>query len=77
MVWRPAVVIPAFADDKVFEKFYSLARPHTQRRSTGLGLAFVKQIATLHDGQVSLRNGDGGGAVATLELPVHDMRSGL
>jgi two-component system sensor histidine kinase CreC len=69
--------IPAFADDKVFEKFYSLARPHTQRRSTGLGLAFVKQIATLHDGEVSLRNGDAGGAVATLELPLHDLRTGL
>lgn len=69
--------IPAFADDKVFEKFYSLARPHTQRRSTGLGLAFVKQIAALHDGEVSLRNGDGGGAVATLVLPLHDLRANL
>jgi two-component system sensor histidine kinase CreC len=69
--------IPAFADDKVFEKFYSLARPHNHRRSTGLGLAFVRQIAALHGGDASLRNGDGGGALATLALPLSDLRSGL
>ena len=64
--------IPEFADAKVFEKFFSLARPHSQRRSTGLGLAFVKQIAELHRGRVSLRNADGGGALATLSLPCTD-----
>jgi len=64
--------IPEFADAKVFEKFYSLARPHSRRKSTGLGLAFVKQIAQLHRGRVSLRNADGGGALATLTLPCAD-----
>jgi two-component system sensor histidine kinase CreC len=53
----------------VFEKFYSLARPHSQKKSTGLGLPFVKEIAELHEGRISLRNGAGGGAVATLSLP--------
>ena len=63
--------IPDYADDKVFERFYSLARPHSQKKSTGLGLAFVKEIAELHRGRVSLRNaGDGVGAVAVLSLPV-------
>ncbi|WP_428421363.1 two-component system sensor histidine kinase CreC [Methylibium sp.] len=62
--------IPDYADDKVFERFYSLARPHSQKKSTGLGLAFVKEIAELHRGRVSLRNAGGGvGAVATLGLP--------
>ena len=37
--------IPDFAEDKVFEKFYSLARPATAKKSTGLGLSFVKEIA--------------------------------
>ncbi|HEX6017114.1 MAG TPA: two-component system sensor histidine kinase CreC [Burkholderiaceae bacterium] len=64
--------IPEFADAKVFEKFFSLARPHSRRKSTGLGLAFVKQIAQLHRGRVSLRNADGGGALATLTLPCAD-----
>ena len=61
--------IPDYADDKVFEKFYSLARPHSQRKSTGLGLPFVREIAELHGGRVTLRNADGGGAVAMLSLP--------
>ena len=64
--------IPAFADDKVFEKFFSLARPHNQRKSTGLGLAFVRQIAALHRGRVTLRNADAGGALACLSLPARD-----
>ncbi len=61
--------VPEYAYEKVFEKFYSLARPHSNKKSTGLGLPFVKEIAELHEGRVSLRNGEGGGAVATLSLP--------
>ena len=62
--------IPEYAEDKVFEKFYSLARPATAKKSTGLGLSFVKEIAELHRGRVTLKNGGGGGAVATLSLPL-------
>jgi two-component system sensor histidine kinase CreC len=62
--------IPDYAEDKVFEKFYSLARPHTQKKSTGLGLSFVKEIAELHHGRVSLCNAAEGGALAVLSLPV-------
>jgi two-component system sensor histidine kinase CreC len=61
--------IPDYADERVFEKFYSLARPGTQRRSTGLGLPFVREIAALHHGRITLRNADGGGALALLTLP--------
>ena len=61
--------IPDYADDKVFEKFYSLARPHSQRKSTGLGLPFVREIAALHSGRITLRNAEGGGAIAVLSLP--------
>ncbi len=64
--------IPEYAQDKVFEKFYSLARPHNHKKSTGLGLPFVKEIASLHHGRIELDNrpeGDGPGAVATLSLP--------
>jgi two-component system, OmpR family, sensor histidine kinase CreC len=64
--------IPDFAGSKVFEKFFSLARPHNRRKSTGLGLAFVKEIVSLHSGRVTLRNAEGGGAVATLNLPCAD-----
>jgi two-component system sensor histidine kinase CreC len=61
--------IPDYAENKVFEKFYSLARPATAKKSTGLGLSFVKEIAELHRGRVTLKNGARGGAVATLSLP--------
>jgi two-component system sensor histidine kinase CreC len=64
--------IPEYAEDKVFEKFYSLARPHSNKKSTGLGLPFVKEIAELHRGRVSLTNAVGGGAIATLSLPLSD-----
>ena len=63
--------IPSYAQDKVFEKFYSLARPHSKKKSTGLGLSFVKEIAALHRGRVELGNrpdGDGTGARAVLWL---------
>ena len=66
--------IPDFAEDKVFEKFYSLARPATAKKSTGLGLSFVKEIADLHRGRATLKNQPGGGAVATLSLPRSEPR---
>ena len=63
--------IPGYAQDKVFEKFYSLARPHSKKKSTGLGLSFVKEIASLHRGRIELSNrpeAEGTGAAATLWL---------
>lgn len=61
--------VPSYAQDKVFEKFYSLARPHSGKKSTGLGLAFVREVAELHYGQASLENAPGGGAIVRLQLP--------
>jgi two-component system sensor histidine kinase CreC len=54
----------------VFERFYSLARPGTGLRSSGLGLPFVREVARLHGGEAELRNLERGGAVATLRLPI-------
>ena len=62
--------IPDYARDKVFQRFYSLARPDGVKKSTGLGLAFVKEIATLHRGKAELDNAPGGGALALLTLPL-------
>jgi len=60
--------IPAYAGDRVFERFYSLPRPGSGLRSSGLGLPFVAEVATLHRGGVSLRNREGGGAIAELSI---------
>ena len=62
--------IPDYAQDKLFEKFYSLARPHSRKKSTGLGLSFVREIASLHHGRIDLANGPERGALARLALPL-------
>lgn len=61
--------IPDYALDKIFDRFYSLSRPNTGKKSSGLGLALVREVATLHHGHVTLENLPSGGAQATLELP--------
>jgi len=63
--------IPDYAQEKIFEKFYSLARPHSRKKSTGLGLSFVREIASLHHGRIELANGEERGTVATFSLPLH------
>jgi len=60
--------IPAYALDRVFDRFYSLPRPHSGRKSTGLGLNFVREVALLHGGQISLEC-PGAGTCARLSIP--------
>ncbi|SBV51138.1 sensory histidine kinase CreC [Xanthomonas bromi] len=72
--WELAVedrgsVVPDYAIERVFERFYSLARPQTGQRSSGLGLPFVREVARLHGGDVRLGNRNGVGAIAVLRLP--------
>lgn len=61
--------IPDYAMPRLFERFYSLPRPGGRDKSTGLGLCFVREVATLHRGAIALANRDGGGTLATLTLP--------
>lgn len=62
--------IPAYAVDRVFDKFYSLQRPDTGRKSTGLGLNLVREVVAAHQGTVNLLNREGGGAAAMVRLPL-------
>jgi two-component system sensor histidine kinase CreC len=62
--------VPPYALEKVFDRFYSLPRPDTGRKSSGLGLSIVREVARLHGGEVMLENRPGGGARAVLTLPV-------
>lgn len=62
--------VPEYAAERVFERFYSLARPGSRKKGTGLGLVFVKQIAELHGGSAVLGNAPDGGAIAELRLPL-------
>lgn len=61
--------IPEYAKEKVFEKFFSLQRPDTGKKGTGLGLTIAREIASLHGGQVRLENLPQGGFRASLVLP--------
>ena len=58
--------IPAYAEDRLFERFYSLPRPDTGVKSTGLGLPLVREVAALHGGTVTVANHPDGGAEARL-----------
>ncbi len=69
--------VPEFALGRVFERFYSLPRPDSDLRSSGLGLSFVFEVAQLHGGDITLQNREGGGAVANLILPLRPMPSPL
>ncbi len=62
--------IPDYALSRIFDKFYSLPRPDSGKKSTGLGLSFVKEVALLHGGNVTLENitPKGGRSLFTLPL---------
>jgi len=66
--------IPAWALDKIWDRFFSTPRPEHGRKSTGLGLPFVREVARLHGGTASLENHPRGGALARLELPSRNLR---
>ncbi|WP_028452974.1 two-component system sensor histidine kinase CreC [Chitinilyticum aquatile] len=61
--------IPDYALPRLFERFYSLPRPGTGQKSTGLGLALTRAITELHGGSVWLANSEGG-VSAHLRLPL-------
>ena len=62
--------IPAYALERLYERFYSLPRPGPAgARSTGLGLPFVREVAALHR-SVTVANNSGAGVSATIELPI-------
>ena len=48
--------IPPHVLDKLFTRFFSVARPDTGNRGNGLGLRFVRKIMQLHGGEITLKN---------------------
>lgn len=61
--------IPDYALDRIFDRFYSLGRPDTGKKSTGLGLNLVREVAKSHGGAIRVVNRPEGGALAELTLP--------
>lgn len=52
--------IPDYALGRLSERFYSLPRPGSGRKSTGLGLNFVEEVMQLHGGALHIGNVEGG-----------------
>ncbi len=48
--------IPEYALPQVFDRYFSLPRPHTQQKSTGIGLTLVREVMALHQGHVTIDN---------------------
>ncbi len=62
-VWNRGKEIPAETSGKLFEPFYT-----TREKGTGLGLAFVREIAVDHGGRVDVASA-GGETTFTLVIP--------
>jgi signal transduction histidine kinase len=63
--------IPEDEHEKVFEKFFrGAATQESDHRGNGLGLAFAREIARLHGGDIGLQSVIGEGSTFTMTLPV-------
>jgi two-component system sensor histidine kinase CreC len=67
-LFNQAEAIPDYALPRLCERFYSLPRPDSGRKSTGLGLNFVAEVVQLHGGQMNIGNVPDG-VLVTLRLP--------
>ncbi len=63
--------VPPESVDRVWEKFYRVARDGQEKdeESTGLGLSFVREVIEQHGGQVALETEVGRGSKFSFTLP--------
>jgi len=59
---------PDWALERLCERFFSLPRNETGRKSSGLGLSIVNAVVELHEGRFFVENSDDGGFCVTIEL---------
>ncbi|AZQ36213.1 HAMP domain-containing histidine kinase [Streptomyces cyaneochromogenes] len=82
----PALLITEVADDgpgiqpavlpHVFDRFYKADAARTRSAGSGLGLAITLENVRLHGGTIRAGNRPGGGAVFTVEIPLHTEEAG-
>lgn len=55
-IFNEGAWIPEYALTQIFDTYFSLPRPITQQRSSGIGLSIVKQVIEQHHGQITIQN---------------------
>ena len=66
--------IPPEEQERIFERFARAEQAEVQEQSgTGLGLSLVREIAEIHDGQVSVVSSPGAGSTFSFRLPNRDV----
>ena len=64
------VGIPAAEAARVFERFYQVNRQRIEQQGAGIGLAIVKSIVDLHQGEVTCSSVEGVGSEFVVRLRI-------
>ena len=80
LVWRVrdnGVGIPKEDQEHIFDRFYRVDKARSRETGgTGLGLSIVRQMVTLHGGQISVESEPGRGSCFTVTLPANGKGEG-
>lgn len=63
---------PEYVQEQLFELFYQYDRSRMEQQGAGVGLAIVKGLVDLHQGQIQVRSKEGEGSRFEVWLPVYD-----
>ncbi len=65
--------IPPATKERIFERFYQLDDSNTRmQEGSGIGLALVKELVSLHHGQVLVESERGEGATFLITIPIQE-----
>ncbi|MFS0869247.1 sensor histidine kinase [Paenibacillus xylanilyticus] len=63
---------------RIFERFFKADRSHSSKyEGSGMGLAIVKQIVSLHQGDIQVESRPGEGTTFVITLPIHTTKESL
>jgi PAS domain S-box-containing protein len=69
--------IPEELFDKIFDRFYQVDASSTRRfGGAGLGLAFARELVSLHGGRIRVESTEGRGSTFTITMPLPTSDSG-